>query len=173
MLRQANLLEESEATSFRGLIRRSTRGKSKASWADIPSEYDQDIGIARFDPSFLSYPDKTRGVLNEGGFYAERAGYHLPALPTSVTNAWATRSPSQGPPTSSPGVGFFRKEFKLDIDSSLDAALSFNFKDIGSNPHWRATLWVNGWTMGRVVGDMGPQFKFPVHEGILDYDGTK
>lgn len=121
---------------------------------------------------YTDYPDKTRGVLNEGGFYAERAGYHLPALPTSVTNAWVTRSPSQGPPTTSPGVGFFRKEFKLDIDSSLDAALSFNFKDIGSNPHWRATLWVNGWTMGRVVGDMGPQFKFPVHEGILDYDGT-
>ncbi|KIO27852.1 glycoside hydrolase family 35 protein [Tulasnella calospora MUT 4182] len=121
---------------------------------------------------YTDYPDKIRGVLNEGGFYAERAGYHLPALPASVTNTWTSRSPPQGLSTSSPGVGFFRKQFTLDINSSLDAALSFNFKDVGSNPHWRATLWINGWAMGRVVGDMGPQFKFPVQEGILNYDGT-
>ncbi|KAG8926693.1 hypothetical protein FRC02_008727 [Tulasnella sp. 418] len=37
--------------------------------------------------------------------------------------------------------------------------------------NWRASMWINGWLMGRVVGNLGPQFKFPVHEGILDYRG--
>jgi len=30
---------------------------------------------------------------------------------------------------------------------------------------------VNGWMMGKRIGNLGPQTKFPVHEGILDYQG--
>ena len=40
------------------------------------------------------FADTTRGPLNEGGLYAERAGYHLPSPPTSSSLAEA-RSPLQ------------------------------------------------------------------------------
>jgi hypothetical protein len=30
---------------------------------------------------------------------------------------------------------------------------------------------VNGWQLGKRVGNIGPQTVFPVHEGILDYHG--
>jgi hypothetical protein len=29
------------------------------------------------------------------------------------------------------------------------------------------------WDVGDHVGTYRPQFKFPVHQGILDYNGTK
>lgn len=49
-----------------------------------------------------SYEDKARGPLNEGGMYAERQGFHLPAPPS---RKWSSRSPLKG--TSAPGVAFF------------------------------------------------------------------
>ncbi|KAG8928066.1 hypothetical protein FRC02_007399 [Tulasnella sp. 418] len=36
---------------------------------------------------------------------------------------------------------------------------------------YRALLFVNGWMMGKRIGNLGPQVKFPVHEGILKYRG--
>lgn len=46
-------------------------------------------------------------------------------------------------------------------------------------PRWRASfsldptaqLYVNGWQLGKRVGNLGPQVVFPAHEGILDYAG--
>ena len=68
--------------------------------------------------------------------------------------------------------------------------LSFTF-DESAQPY-RALLFVNGWMMGKRVANLGygtshfepseginvdvrasPQFKFPVHQGILDYNGIK
>lgn len=34
-----------------------------------------------------------------------------------------------------------------------------------------AQLYVNGWQLGKRVANIGPQSAFPVHEGILDYEG--
>jgi len=48
--------------------------------------------------------------------------------------------------------------------------LSFTFEEDFGQPY-RAFLFVNGWMMGKRVGNLGPQSKFPVHEGILDYHG--
>jgi hypothetical protein len=42
-----------------------------------------------------------------------------------------------------------------------------------SGQAYRAVLFINGWMMGKRVGNLGPQAKFPVHEGILDYHGEK
>ena len=65
--------------------------------------------------------------------------------------------------------------FELNVPRGRDVPLSFVF-DKGSedtNTPYRAILFVNGWMMGKRVGNLGPQTKFPVHEGILDYHGKK
>ncbi|KAF8758678.1 Beta-galactosidase, domain 3 [Rhizoctonia solani] len=67
------------------------------------------------------------------------------------------------------GVGFFRTEFNLNIPSGKDVHMSFVVG--GPKGPYRAVLFVNGWTMGKVASELGPQYKFPVHEGILNYQG--
>lgn len=143
-------------------------GKSKANWAATPSTLSLSTRFKfnlRLDTSF---PDKTRGVFNEGGLYGERAGWHLPGFNTA---SWTSRSLNQGLPGGKAGVGFFRTEFNLNIPKGRDVHLSFVVG--GPKGPYRATLFVNGWTMGRIVSNMGPQYKFPVHEGILNYQGKK
>ncbi|TFK72820.1 glycoside hydrolase family 35 protein [Pluteus cervinus] len=116
---------------------------------------------------YTGYLDKTRGIFNEGGLFGERKGWHLPAFDTS---SWESRDLASGLPDSAAGVGFFVATFKLDIPSGLDVMLSFTFEEPFGQPY-RALLFVNGWMMGKRVGNLGPQSKFPVHEGILDYNG--
>jgi len=119
------------------------------------------------DIFLFSYPDKVRGVLNEGGLFGERQGWHLPGFDTS---SWIDRNLSSGLPNSAAGVGFFVSTFNLNIPSNNDVFLSFNF-DQSSQPY-RAYLFVNGWMMGKRIANLGPQFKFPVHQGILYYSGS-
>lgn len=118
------------------------------------------------------YIDLVRGPLNEGGLFAERQGYHLPAPPMEY---WDD-SPG-GPLTGieKPGVAFYATEFELDLPDGYDLPLSFVF---GNNTEasevtaYRAQLFVNGWQFGEYVNNVGPQVKFHVPEGILDYHGT-
>ncbi|KAF7335702.1 Glycoside hydrolase family 35 protein [Mycena venus] len=116
---------------------------------------------------YTAYPDKTRGVFNEGGLFGERKGWHLPGFDTSE---WETRDLSDGLPGGGAGVGFFVTTFELNIDNFLDVHMSFTFED-PLGPAYRAFLFVNGWMMGKRVANLGPQAKFPVHQGILDYHG--
>ncbi|QRW00634.1 glycoside hydrolase family 35 protein [Ceratobasidium sp. AG-Ba] len=115
---------------------------------------------------YTNFPDKARGIVNEGGLYAERAGWHLPGFDTG---SWTSRSLNQGLPSGKAGVGFFRTEFNLNIPAGRDVHLSFVFGE--KKQPYRVTLFVNGWSMGRLISEWGPQYKFPVHEGILDYHG--
>ncbi|KIK71458.1 glycoside hydrolase family 35 protein [Collybiopsis luxurians FD-317 M1] len=117
---------------------------------------------------YTGYLDKVRGVLNEGGLFGERQGWHLPGFDTS---SWVSRNLSQGLPNSAAGVGFFVTTFDLDIPEGFDVLVSFTFEEALGQPY-RVYLFVNGWMMGKRVGNLGPQFKFPVHEGILDFSGT-
>ena len=91
------------------------------------------------------------GVLNEGGLFGERQGWHLPSYPTS---SWVSRSLSEGLPNSIVGVGFFVTTFKLDIPHGLDVMMSFTFQEPLGQPY-RAFLFVNGWMMGKRVGNLG------------------
>jgi hypothetical protein len=118
---------------------------------------------------YRDYPDRHRGVINEGGLYGERAGWHLPGYNTS---AWEERDLSAGLPDDKAGVGFFVTTFDLDVPKGYDVAMSFNFLE-EEGQAYRAYFFVNGWMMGKRVANLGPQWKFPVHEGILDYSGTK
>ncbi|UJO16167.1 Beta-galactosidase A [Fulvia fulva] len=117
------------------------------------------------------YQDKTRGPLNEGGFFAERQGYHLPQPPTKD---WKASSPLDG--LDHPGVAFYTTSFDLNIPTGYDVPLSFvltnSTNSAGEATECRAQLYVNGWQFGKYINHLGPQVKFPVPEGILDYGGT-
>ncbi|KAJ7160386.1 glycoside hydrolase family 35 protein [Mycena filopes] len=116
---------------------------------------------------YTGFPDKTRGVFNEGGLFGERRGWHLPGFDTS---AWEERALADGLPSGKAGVGFFLTTFKLNVESFLDVHMSFTFEDpLGAA--YRAVLFVNGWMMGKRVANLGPQAKFPVQQGIFDYHG--
>ncbi|KAF8625954.1 hypothetical protein AX17_006679 [Amanita inopinata Kibby_2008] len=119
---------------------------------------------------YKGYPDKVRGVLNEGGLFGERKGWHLPGYLTTTASGWAPRDLSEGLPNSVAGVGFFVTTFKLDIPHGVDVMMSLTFDEPLGQPY-RALLFVNGWMMGKRVANLGPQYKFPVHEGIFDYHG--
>ncbi|GLB41157.1 putative beta-galactosidase [Lyophyllum shimeji] len=112
------------------------------------------------------FPDNTRKILNEGGLYAERMGWHLPGFDDST---WETRTPFQG--LTKPGVcvGFFRTTFSLKLPKGYDIPLSIVFDPRPGQ--YRAQLYVNGWQLGKRVANIGPQTSFVVHEGILNYDG--
>ena len=49
--------------------------------------------------------------------------------------------------------------------------MSFQFS--GEDAPYRALLFVNGWKFGKRVANIGPQTRFPVPPGILDYKGSK
>ncbi|KAJ7809107.1 glycoside hydrolase family 35 protein [Mycena leptocephala] len=117
---------------------------------------------------YTGFLDKTRGVFNEGGLFGERKGWHLPGFDTS---SWVSRDLSTGLPGGSAGVGFFVTTFRLNIPTGIDAFLSFTFEEpLGQD--YRVYLFVNGWMMGKRVANLGPQAKFPVHQGILNYQGV-
>lgn len=120
---------------------------------------------------YTDFPDKVRGVVNEGGLFGEREGWHLPGFDTS---SWEARDISAGLPNASAGVGFFVTTFDLTVPTGVDARFSFNFDDNtnATDASYRAYLFVNGWMMGKRVGNLGPQTKFPVHQGILEFNGT-
>ncbi|CAO2656033.1 Nn.00g048360.m01.CDS01 [Neocucurbitaria sp. VM-36] len=116
------------------------------------------------------YRDRTRSPLNEGALWVERNGFHLPSAPTE---SWAdSTGPTYG--LSEPGVGFYTTSFALDIPHGWDIPLSFVFHGDafnGKGKGWRAQLWVNGYQFGKFASGIGPQQKFPVPEGILNYRG--
>lgn len=116
------------------------------------------------------YLDKERGPLNEGGMWFERHGLHLPGAPTADFKAGSPYDGFDGA-----GVKYYTADLKLDFPSpEYDIPVSFVIEnsttaDAGA---YRAFLYVNGWMFGRYVSNVGPQTKFPVPEGILDYSGT-
>ncbi|KAI0775604.1 glycoside hydrolase superfamily [Trametes elegans] len=124
---------------------------------------------------YTGFPDKVRGVLNEGGLFAERSGWHLPGFVTDSSSLvnFTPRELSAGLPDDLAGVGFFTTTVVLDVPAGIDATFSFEFD--GGAQHtgeaYRALLFVNGWKFGKRVGNLGPQSRFPVPPGVLDHHG--
>lgn len=112
------------------------------------------------------YQDKARGPLNEGGFYAERNGYHLPNPPL---DKFKKASPFDG--LKAPGATFYTAKFSLDLPAEQDVPLYVVFHDAENVPSYRAFIFINGWQFGRYVSNMGPQTYFPVPEGIINHRG--
>lgn len=117
-----------------------------------------------------AYADLDRGPLNEGGMWAERQGYHLPGAPTSSWNNSA--GPSDG--LSAPGVKFFSTTFNLNMPRGYDIPIALDFGSVAlsSNPVYRCQVFVNGYQYGKLVSNIGPQTKFPVPQGIWNYNGA-
>ncbi|WPH04456.1 glycoside hydrolase family 35 protein [Acrodontium crateriforme] len=113
------------------------------------------------------YQDHTRGPLNEGGLFAERQGYHLPGAPTS---SW---SDSEGPKDgiSTAGVQFYSTTFDLNMPLDYDIPLAFSFGN-SSMSSYRVQIYVNGYQFGKYIHNIGPQSKFPVPQGIWNYQGS-
>lgn len=117
-----------------------------------------------------AYVDKARGPKNEGATYAERQGYHLPA-PPSDEDGWTTNDPiTQG--LTGPGLSFYSTSFDLDIPAGYDVPLGFSFANNSRDGAYRVQLFVNGYQFGKFIPYLGPQFVFPVPQGILNYAGT-
>ncbi|KAH9162168.1 hypothetical protein EDB89DRAFT_657033 [Lactarius sanguifluus] len=72
------------------------------------------------------FPDRVRSVLNEGGLFGERAGWHLPGFDTSNWVAWDL---SAGLPSGNASVGFFSTEFPPHIPPGFNVMLSFTFDE--------------------------------------------
>lgn len=140
------------------------------------------------------YHDIARGPRNEGAMYVERQGYILPAPPSAD---WPISSPTEDG-LSHAGVGFYSTSFTLDLPIGYDVPLSFVYNGGSYNanntlgPDYRVQLFVNGYQFGKYgktrqrcpvlmksqqsltlsqVNNLGPQFTYPVPEGILNYNG--
>ncbi|PFH45542.1 glycoside hydrolase family 35 protein [Amanita thiersii Skay4041] len=120
--------------------------------------YDSDVGGE-------NAPDHVRGPYNEGGWWFERVGAHLPGF--DATN-WDACSPFQG--INHPGVVAYRTTFELDLPAGSDIPLAFDFVLDSDSPH-RVLIYVNGWQFGRFVSTLGPQTSYPIPEGILNHHG--
>ena len=83
--------------------------------------------------------------MNEGGFFGEHEGWHLPGFNIS---SWAERDLSEGLPGGGAGVGFFATTFDLDFPRNTDVLVSFQF-ETDNTQQYRALLFVNGWNFGK------------------------
>ena len=110
--------------------------------------------------------DPTRGPLNTGGLYGERAGWSLPGFPDG---SWASVSLPYSDTT--PGVSWYRTQVALDLPKHQDTSLGLTISDDPSR-RYRAMLFVNGWEVGNYVNYVGPEHSFPVPNGILNPNGT-
>lgn len=125
-------------------------GGFKEKLVDTLSEFSDPSKESNDGQTITSFPDKERGVFNEGGLFGERKGWHLPGFDTS---SWPVRDISEGLPNGA-GVGFFITTFDLNIRAGLDVAMSVTFQEPFGQPY-RALLFVNGWMMGKRVGNLG------------------
>jgi hypothetical protein len=115
------------------------------------------------------YVDISRGPLNEGGLFVERQGLHLPGA--LAASGWKASKGPVADGISAPGIGFFATEFNLDVPAGYDVPMSFTFTN-ATSAAYRAQIYVNGWQYGKYVSNVGPQTKFPVPQGILNYNGA-
>lgn len=114
-----------------------------------------------------SYADLVRGPLNEGGFFIERHGYHQPGAPT---DDWEEGNPSEA--VSGAGVTFYTTEVDLDLPEGYDIPLAIKFDIDAFTTPTRIQIFVNGYQFGKFTSHIGPQWRFPVVEGILNHHGT-
>ena len=110
--------------------------------------------------------DPTRGPLNTGGLYGERAGWSLPGFPDQ---SWS--SVSLPTTKARAGVTWYRATAPLALPKGQDTSLALNIAD-DPGKHYRAEIYVNGWQLGNYINDVGPQHTFPIPNGILQTQGT-
>ena len=114
--------------------------------------------------------DTTRGPVNNGGLYGERAGWYLPGYPDGD---WSAATVPAADAT--PGTTWYRTTFHLDVPRPDDASLGLTIGDPStprSAANYRAQIFVNGWNMGQYIANVGPQHTFVVPNGVLNPHGA-
>jgi Beta-galactosidase jelly roll domain len=109
--------------------------------------------------------DVLRGPQNNGGLHGERAGY---ALPGFGDGGW--KNVTLPHRDAAPGIAWYRTTVRLDLPRDRDVTVGLRFSDDPSR-HYRVLIFVNGWNMGQLINDVGPQRVFTLHRGILDHQG--
>jgi hypothetical protein len=121
-----------------------------------------------------NFVDRARGPANEGGLWAERNGFHLPAPPS---DGWQdSTGPTEG--LKKAGIAIYTTSFELNVPKEFDLPISIQIGnnpgplvDAADRPAYRLQIYVNGWQFGKYVNNIGPQMRFPVPEGIWNYRG--
>ncbi|TGO61578.1 hypothetical protein BCON_0026g00220 [Botryotinia convoluta] len=108
--------------------------------------------------------DAVRGPMNEGGFYGERLGWHLPSSPSLSSKS----TPLIGLNTS--GISWYSTTFNLALDADLDVPLGIKFSAPAGTVA-RVMFWINGYQYGKYVPHIGPQTVFPIPPGIINNRG--
>ncbi|POW09895.1 hypothetical protein PSTT_06482 [Puccinia striiformis] len=124
----------------------------------------------RYKDILAVFTNPERGIYNENGFYGMRSGWHLPDYVDEPDNLnWKKLSPIEdGLKTA--GIGFYSTTLNLDFEQGYDVIVSFQFQQPSVDEgRYRVEFWINGWHMGKFVSHLGPQTRFPVHQGILNY----
>jgi beta-galactosidase GanA len=113
--------------------------------------------------------DTLRGVMNNGGLFGERNGWHLPQF---KAGDWeAARVPDSSPHA---GTVWYRTQFDLAVPKDHDASLGLSIGDpsvLRSSGRYRVLIFVNGWNMGQFIAHIGPQRTFVIPNGILNPRG--
>jgi beta-galactosidase GanA len=136
----------------RGLVGASVTGST------VPISWRIQGGRDRTDP--------TRGPLNNGGLFGERAGWHLPE---ASDRFWQpVRSPDRVPLT--PGISWYRDMFRLDLPRAQDVSVGLRFGGDTTRPY-RVLIFLNGWNIGQYINDLGPQRDFVLPAGVLREHG--
>ena len=113
--------------------------------------------------------DPVRGVINNGGLFGEREGWHLPGY---TDKDWPKAAVPDSRATT--GTSWYRTDFTLNIPQDHDASLGLAFGDTTkprSVGHYRVLMFVNGWNMGQFIAHIGPQRVFVIPNGILNPRG--
>ena len=114
-------------------------------------------------------PDPERTLYNTGGLHGEREGWHLPDHDDSDWEETDTLV------ADAPGVRWYRARFTLETPDGVDvgwrlALRSPRFEE-GRTDACQAVLYVNGWSTGIYIGDIGPQSEFTIPAGFLEPRG--
>ncbi|MGW5242228.1 beta-galactosidase [Monashia sp. NPDC004114] len=110
--------------------------------------------------------DPARGVMNAGGLFGERHGWHLPGY---ADDSWSSTTLPQS--SAAPGTTWYRTNVTLDVPPEDDSSIGITIGDPGtahSNANYRALIYVNGWNVGQYIANVGPQHTFVVPNGILN-----
>ncbi|MET7696585.1 beta-galactosidase [Streptomyces sp. NPDC005485] len=110
--------------------------------------------------------DPVRGVMNNGGLFGEREGWHLPGF---ADRGWQLVDLPRADRRQ--GVTWYRTGFRLSVNPGVDASIGLTLTDDASRAY-RVQIFLNGWNMGQYINDVGPQHTFVLPNGILRTRGA-
>lgn len=117
--------------------------------------------------------DALRGPMNEGGFYGERLGWHLPGFKPESSSGWDTSTPSDG--VEGGASRFYLTEFEVDLGGNahtLDVPIGIQLNASSTSGPAVAYVWINGYKFAHYLPQFGPQTVFPFQPGVLNFKGS-